>query len=348
MIALAAILFPVSMDAKTPRQQLLSRLKKIQKKGVMVGMQDAPVYGTTWKWEEGRCDMKEVCGDYPAIMGFDLGKIEKGSNVNLDGVPFERMIREIKNQHKRGGIVTISWHPWNPSTGENAWDPTGDAVAASLPTGSKYAIFQSWLSTVAEFFRSLRDDKGRLIPVIFRPWHEMTGGWFWWGNKSCTPNQYKTFFRYTVDYMRDHGVNNIVWCYSPGADNNETEERYMTYYPGDNYVDMLGVDVYQFQPLVPYTQNVERECRLMQDLAKKHKKLYAITETGYRNTPQADWFTTALLPALKNFPVSYVLFWRNAWDQPEENFGPAPEKSCAEDFRKFYADKTTLFVKDIK
>lgn len=97
----------------------------------MLGHQDDPVYGTTWKWDEGKSDVLLTTGDYPAVMGFDLGKIELDSKENLDGVPFDRMRQEIIAQYKRGGIVTLSWHPWNPATGENAWDPKGDAVAAS-------------------------------------------------------------------------------------------------------------------------------------------------------------------------------------------------------------------------
>lgn len=58
---------------KTPAQQLIKRLVKLQKKGVMVGHQDDPVYGTTWKWDKGRSDVKDVCGEYPAVMGFELG-----------------------------------------------------------------------------------------------------------------------------------------------------------------------------------------------------------------------------------------------------------------------------------
>ena len=84
-----------------------------QQKGIMLGHQDSPVYGTTWKWDEGKSDVLLVAGDYPAVMGFDLGKLELDSKENLDGVPFDRMRKEILAQYERGGIVTLSWHPWN-------------------------------------------------------------------------------------------------------------------------------------------------------------------------------------------------------------------------------------------
>lgn len=329
-------------------KQLITRLHNIQEKGIMFGHQDDTFYGTTWKWEDGRSDVKDVCGDYPAVLGVELGKIELGSDVNIDGVPFERMKRDIVAHHQRGGIITISWHPWNPVTGNNSWDPKGDAVAAVLPGGAQHNKMVEWTKKVISFIKSLKTSDGESIPVILRPWHEMTGGWFWWGCNSCTPEQYRQLFRMTYDQFAKAKVKNVVWSYSPGADAKETEERFMTYYPGDKYVDVLGVDAYQYSSTSDFISLVKNELAVMKSVAQKHKKLYALTEAGYRNTPQADWFTQGLLPAIQGSGISYVLLWRNAWDQPEENFGPAPEKSSANDFKLFYNNPLTLFVRDIE
>ena len=76
---------------QTPREQLFERLQTLQEKGVMTGHQDDPFYGVHWQWEEGRSDVLEACGDYPAVMGFDLGGIEMGDAKNLDSVPFTRI-----------------------------------------------------------------------------------------------------------------------------------------------------------------------------------------------------------------------------------------------------------------
>lgn len=123
IILMTAILFTLSLSAgqKSSASQLLKRMKKLQKRGIMIGHQDDPVYGHTWKWEKGHSDVKDICGDYPAVMGFELGSIEIGKKENLDGVSFERMRQEIIAQYQRGGICTLSWHPWNPVTGKNAW-----------------------------------------------------------------------------------------------------------------------------------------------------------------------------------------------------------------------------------
>ena len=111
LLFVSATLTGVQAAIKSPAQQLIERLAKIQKQGYMYGHQDDPFYGITWDWEQGRSDTKELVGDYPGVMGFDLGGIEVGDKKNLDSVPFNRIREEIIAHHKRGGIITISWHP---------------------------------------------------------------------------------------------------------------------------------------------------------------------------------------------------------------------------------------------
>ena len=126
---------------KTQREQLIDRLQTLQQKGIMYGHQDDPMYGLTWEYAPDSSDVKNVCGDYPAVMGFDLGGIEMGDAKNLDSVPFTRMREEALKHYQRGGIVTFSWHPRNPVTtiegggwagqqfpAGTAWDVTDSAV----------------------------------------------------------------------------------------------------------------------------------------------------------------------------------------------------------------------------
>lgn len=74
----------------TPACQLLDRLKKLQKRGIMLGHQDDPVYGTTWKWDEGKSDVLLTTGDYPAVMGFDLGKLAALTETGCRGISKKR------------------------------------------------------------------------------------------------------------------------------------------------------------------------------------------------------------------------------------------------------------------
>ena len=347
LLTLLSCTIPV-LARRSSVKTLLNRLTQLQKQGVMIGQQDALFYGTTWKWEFGRSDMQDVCGDHPAVLGCELSGIELGHDRNIDGVPFKAMREQIINFASHGGIVTLSWHCHNPANGESAWDVKADAVAKVSPGGEKHLLMQEWTARVIDFIKSLRDAQGRPIPVIFRPWHEMSGNWFWWGAEHCTTSQFKALYRMTYKQFKRAKMNHIIWCYSPGAKVDDTPEHYFSFYPGNEIVDILGFDIYHNATAEEFVKTTQGDLKIMHDYALKHNKLYAITETGYRNTPDANWYSSVLMPSINNFNPIYVLLWRNAWDNPEENYGPAPEKACAPDFRNLHANKQFLFLKDLK
>lgn len=336
--------------SRTPATKLIKRLWKLQKVGIMIGHQDDPVYGSSWKWDEGRSDVRDVCGDYPAVMGFDLGKIEYQADKNLDGVPFSRMRKEIIAQYNRGGIIALSWHPDNPVTGKDTWDASGNAVKEILPEGSLNSKFEGWLQHVANFINSLTTEKGVKIPVIFRPWHEMNGAWFWWGSKSCTPQELQNLYRFTFHKLvKEYHCNNIVWAYSPNYQENNDEDQYLKYYPGNEFVDLIGIDIYDFDHNNhKYMEHLSLELNLITSIGADKKKLVAITETGAQRLPDSNWFTQVFWQVAKNYKLSYALFWRNAWDTEKEIYMTSPGHATATDFKALFNLKKTLFVNDIK
>jgi hypothetical protein len=179
---------PVDKHATQETVNLYHHLEKIPSKGFMLGHQDDLAYGVGWKYIPGRSDIKDVTGDYPALYGWELGRIELDNPVNLDSVPFDKMKGFIREIYDRGGVITISWHLNNPLTGKSAWQPAPGTVASILPGGSKNDLYKSWLDRIAAFMLSLKGQHGELIPVIFRPFHELNGSWFWWGEKNCSPD----------------------------------------------------------------------------------------------------------------------------------------------------------------
>ena len=211
---------------KTQAQQLFERLDTLRQKGIMFGHQDDPFYGLTWAYDKDSSDVKNVCGDWPAVMGFELGGIEMGDQKNLDSVPFTRMTEEIVTHFNRGGIITISWHPRNPITtiegGGNAgqkfpegsaWDISDTTVVKNvLPGGTKYDLFQTWMQRVSDFLATLKTEDGEKIPVIFRPWHENTGSWFWWGENLCSADDYKALWNMLQDKLTADGFDNLLWA----------------------------------------------------------------------------------------------------------------------------------------
>ncbi len=345
---------------KTKAQQLMERLDTLRQKGIMYGHQDDPFYGLTWEYDKDSSDVKNVCGDWPAVMGFELGGIEMGDAKNLDSVPFTRMREEILNHYNRGGIITISWHPRNPVTtiegGGNAgqkfpagsaWDVTDTTVVKSvLAGGSKHDLFQTWMQRVSDFLASLKTDDGEKIPFIFRPWHENSGSWFWWGEKLCTVEEYKTLWNMLQDKLIADGFDNLVWAYSPGCQDNLTAERLLDRYPGDDRVNMLGLDGYQWAPEEKdaFIQRTNQNLSVLCEVAKEHGLIPALTETGMKNLTQPDWWSSTLLPAIEEFPISYVLTWRN---YKEEWFGPSTSKPDAPYFVEFYNSEKTMFLNEI-
>ena len=338
---------------KTVAEQLAERLQTLQQKGYMMGHEDAPFYGVTWAGtyandsaEIGRCDVKETCGDYPAVMGFDLGGIEMGDAKNLDSVPFTRIHDEVIAHHERGGIVTISWHPRNPLTGGTAWDVSDTTVVASiLPGGSEFEKFQTWMKRVGDFLLTLKTTDGQPVPVIFRPWHENNGSWFWWGQKLCSDNEFHGLWALLQDELRGRGLTNLLWSYSPNLDGGWTEERFLARYPGNERVTLIGEDAYQWGTEEEFKAGLTADLKFLSDFAQKNGKLLAMTECGLKNMPDATWWTRVLKPIMDQYPISYFLLWRN---YKEEYFGPSPNLPCAADFKKLYEAKNTLFLKDIQ
>jgi mannan endo-1,4-beta-mannosidase len=317
---------------------------------VMFGHHDDPVYGHTWVGDEGRSDILEIVGDYPAVMSWDLGGMELGDSLNLDGVPFERMRREVVAQDARGGINTFSWHLRNAVNGGDSWDLSDSLVVHKIATeAAATERYRQQLHNVAAFFNSLTDAQGNKIGVIFRPWHEHTGSWFWWGKDFSSVEDYNFLWHEMRRVFDADGVSNVLWAYSPDRVSNE--EQYMERYPGDEYVDILGIDIYHFNGndgTETYRKAVTDGLKIVTDLATKHNKIPALTETGLESVAISDWYTSIFLPLLKASPaVSYTVVWRNAHNKPEHFYAPYKGHASEDSFKAFYNDSTTLFAKDI-
>jgi len=182
---LAASTKPTDPKATTETVKLYQNLKELQHRGLMFGHQDDLAYGEGWVYEEGRSDVKDACGDYPAVYGWELGHLELGDTYSLDSVHFDKIQGWIKTVYKRGGVNTISWHLRNPFTDGSSWDTSSKEVVKSiLPGGEKHELFKTYLDKLAGFFAGLKTEDGTFIPVLFRPFHEHTGSWFWWA-KIC-------------------------------------------------------------------------------------------------------------------------------------------------------------------
>ena len=344
LLILASCAGSAGTQDMTPADALISRLyTQVEAGKIMYGHQDDLMYGHSWKLEDAtsefvKSDIHGVCGKYPAVYGMDLGGIEVGWEANLDKNDFDNMRASAVAHHERGGVVTFSWHPRNPLTGGDAWDVSSKEVVASiLPGGEKHEFFMGWLSNAADFLGSIKTADGQTVPVVWRPWHEHTGSWFWWGQDLCTTEQYKALWQMTYDYMvKERGLDNLVWAYSPGA-GGITPELFAERYPGDEIIDMVGFDCYQYSTDEVYIKEMKHALDVMSAFNEGRGKIMAVTETGYEGIPNASWWTDVLYQAVKDYPVSYVLTWRNACDDHMQHhfYGPYPGHLSAENFKEF-------------
>lgn len=347
LVAQAGKSVPSDPKATPEVVKLYQNMLSLQHKGMMFGHQDALAYGTSWYAEDGRSDVKDVCGDYPAVIGWELGHLELGNAYSLDSVFFDNIRDGIKKAYSRGEINTISWHFRNPLTGGTAWDVTSHkTVEAILPGGEKHELYKQYLDKLALFMLSLKTDQGTFIPVLFRPFHEHTGSWFWWGKDLCTVDQYTALWRFTVTYLRDtKNIHHLLYSYS--TDRVSTSEEYLERYPGDDLIDILAFDLYDRGP--EYAGVLGNCAKLVSKLAADKGKIGAVSEAGGPISSNPEWWTKVLLETLRPYGLSYVLVWRNPFNQPAAiAFGPYKDCPSAKDFAKFYKDPKTLFLKDIQ
>lgn len=389
---------PCDPNALPQVRELYARLLRMRGKELMFGQQDTYVTGATFKpnlpENLGKSDIRSVTGKFPGVAGFDIGHLEvyytaerdpefarliKGKDrtggdfehgQNIDCIDFDFMREAIRFAHEAGSVITISWHSVNPLTGgeygpaNRSWEES--VIKAVLPGSRLNRRFNLYLDAFIEYNATLTDKDGQLIPYIFRPFHEHSGDWFWWGidrtenprdgsawsgdeGRLNEPEDYAALYRYTVEYLWEHGVHNLLYCVCPDRSrltyegteagyNRALAEGWMAGYPGDSYIDLFGLDDYwdmghayntdthrpdgipvpgevQFRQL---KGSIETLCVL----AEEHGKLCALTEMGLGSeavlteagknsrAPYTQWFLEAVNSNETTRQLLYGLVWR--------------------------------------
>ena len=243
---------------------------------------------------------------------------------------------------------------------------TGDVVSRIMPGQDLNYLYTAYLDMIAAYADAAENDG---ITILFRPFHECTGSWFWWGSAFCDSNAYISLYRYTEDYLRNvKGVHNILYVYGPGSEAESTAD-YAARYPGDDYVDMIGYDLYQQNPSTDneadYLAAIEKENGIMREFAGAHDKLYAVTETGVANGSDAlltsgnqvkDWYTKLLGQLEKDQGCCYFLLWANfgttsgfyvPYAVSRNADGTLHGHEMMDDFTSFYNDDHSVFASDM-
>ncbi|MEO6684703.1 MAG: glycosyl hydrolase, partial [Dyadobacter sp.] len=223
-------------DKATKETKALYRnLGELSKKYILFGHQAATEYGHGWSGDENRSDVKSVTGSHPAIVGADFSGLSghPKDQIEKNAVSLRKNVIDTYN---RGGVTTMAWHFNNPaSEGGFYWKDSVSAKSIALikPGGSHHEKYKEILKTIADFAHSVKGKDGTLAPMIFRPYHELDGDWFWWGKGHCTREDLIEVWQFTVSYLRDElDVHNFIYAFSPDC-KFTTEQEYLERYPGD-------------------------------------------------------------------------------------------------------------------
>ncbi len=352
--------YVVDPSATDETVALFYHLKNISKTNFAVGQQEA--FSAHYQGAGGESDIKKVTGSDPALIGLDFSFITDDSNNGQANNWFyqqeQKIVQDAVDAYNKGMITAFSWHLREPYEGVHFYtsDMTEfqkqNAFKSILPGGANHEYYREKLQKVAEIAANIRGSDGTLSPIIFRPFHEFDGDFFWWGAAFSTPTEFKELWRFTVTYLRDElNAHNILYAFSP--DNSYTTRAgYLSRYPGDEYVDILGMDNYG--DLLPQdgsgVSRANQKLKVVSELAKEKVKIAAMTETGYfvdHNYPlPANFYSQNLYDVLtgNDVEIGYMMFWQNY-----ENVYtvPVPGVAGEEDFLQFLQKEEPMLLERI-
>lgn len=289
-------------------------------------------------------DCYDVVGDHPGVYGIDphymLYKTTEEKQLHID---------EAKHAYDNGSIVTFDFHQQSKNDHKIYYND----ISSELDKSLMYDIVND-LNGSRDWFYGELDQTINIInndlgfPVVFRLFHEMNGNWFWWGTKATqhSTQLYIDFYRLTFNYIKNK-TDLVLFSWSP---NQELDE---SYYPGDDYVDVVGIDLYNSSSSI-----LKNNLISLSNFTTNHGKVAALTETGknnYVNLNPSFWSSNVLESINSGgeaIKIAWVLAWFNApWKSSQSDlFIPNSDSSLEvkNDFIKFYNDQNTLFQQEIK
>ena len=345
----AVVLSLADADATAETKALYSNLWAIRDKGWLFGHHDDLMYGRKWYGTPGGSDTKEVCGDYPAVYSLDLSTfMDERSATEAEENALR--LKLMKEAYDRGMVITACLHLNDPLTGDDAWldsGKTSKAAAEILETGSATQLkFNGWLDKLADLAKNLKGSDGKTIPIILRPFHEHTQTWSWWGKSTTTESEFIGLWRYFVDYLKKAGVHSFIYAISPQMDSRKEEGDFLFRWPGDEYVDFIGMDCYQGIKNDIFLGNL----KLLSKLSTEKKKPAGVTETGVEGFKEEDYWITNIAAPMAGRKMSLLVTWRNKYDpmgQGNHYFSVFPGHVSEESFRTMYARSDTYFCNDL-
>lgn len=189
----------------------------------------------------------EITGKYPAVWGTDL-------YWNGTENPGPRIVDAAIKKHKEGAIITLMWHVGRPTDDTPyAWKESVQSTFNNeqweqlITEGTE--IHARWLAQVDTIAKTLKKIQDANVPVLWRPYHEMNGVWFWWGNKTGEDGFVKLWKMLYERLTNHHKIHNLIWVWNANNPRDipfDEAFAFKDFYPGDDYVDILATDIYHF------------------------------------------------------------------------------------------------------
>ena len=235
---------PVTPNVSPEAIKLLDYLYSISGTKTLSGQHCAPLEGSL-----NLPVLEKQLGKYPAVFGQDFGFSAPGT---WDGINYrQQIVDEAIRRYYEGFIITLMWHAVRPIEDEPVefresiqGELTDEEWHDLITPGTK--INEKWKSQVDVIAFFLKQLQNANVPVLWRPYHEMNGEWFWWGQREGE-NGYQKLYRMLYDRLVNyHGINNLIWVFNGNEMRGEVKS-YKPFYPGDDVVDILATDVYSQQ-----------------------------------------------------------------------------------------------------
>ena len=353
--------FMVNQNSTEETAALFYNLKLLSESRFIVGQQDA--FSSFYQDNTGDSDIKKITGSDPGLLGSDFTFITDDLNDGTSSNWFFQQETQIRNDVLKAfdmGLVNVfCWHMREPFVGEHFYADEmtqfqkENALKSILPGGDNHDYYKQKLEKIASFTQSLVGGNGALAPIVFRPFHEFDGHWFWWGASYSTEDEFIKLWQFTVSYLKDTlNVTNMLFAFSP--DNLfSSESEYLARYPGDDYVDIMGMDNYGDFKDQGETGVVRanQKLKIVSDLAGQRVKIASLTETGYfvtlgNNNPIPNFFSNNLFRAITNneVKIGFTMFWYNRQDT---YCTPLPGHQDADDFMTFISKPEVMLANDL-
>jgi len=270
LVATSKTYEPVNKNASPEAKALLNFLYSLQGKATLSAQHNYP---SPKEYTRSTDSIIAMTGKVPAIWGTDISELDQS------------LVDEAIQQYKKGCIITLMYHQVKPFDHDSLGFSrsvkgmvTDEQWKQIVTPGTEY--HNMWLAKIdarAELLKKLRDAH---IPVLWRPYHEMNGMWFWYGNRPGKEGIQKLWKIMYDRYTNYHKLNNLIWVWNTNAPRDWKDDEayaYELFYPGAEYVDILAADVYKND----FKQSHHDQ---LVDLGKG--KLIALGEVGNLPTPE--------------------------------------------------------------